>query len=728
MLASNNNKIYLVFLAYIFGLLFTGFNFTLNLFIPINPHQLLFIIVVSSLVILLSLPLQWRFYIAKHWFIIAGLITITAYYYYQWRVPTPQANDISNRLTQIEQPFNTPVEIKGKILTPLRVNRSQRSRFILEVKQFQGEEAIGKVYVTAPLLETKGMFPSMNVTLKGNLYQPAVATHPGGFDFASFLARQGIWAGFTANQINLNEFGNVYQQSVFWLRQRVTQTHVRFLNVPHGTLVSAMVIGSRGVDLPFEIQDLFRDVGLAHILSASGFHVSLLLGAILWLTREFSPSTRFICGISSLFFYLTLTGFYPSVLRASVMGLGVLIALVGENEMASVGNRKVNVLAMLLLTAVVLLLINPLWIWDLGFQFSFLATLGLIISVTPLVTRWDFLPPTVATLIAVPLSATIWIFPLQGYVFNRLPIYSVITNILATPFVFILSFGGMLTGLIGLFFPFLGSAIALILLPFSWTLIELVKIINNLPLASLAIGQIPLIVVIFSYGVYVCIWLNRWCQKQWLWISLFLFSLIVIPLGYQKLNSIQVTVIQGNQQPLVIIENKMETYLINLPDKNTYNYNLKNLFSYQGINSLDLLVYQKQDNDLMDYNHLKNNINIKYENKTNNISNKSLDITKISSDFIQWQFKGKNWLLVNSNNPIKLPSNLTVDTLIWSGNNLDIAEIEQLKPTTVISYRFIPPVQKNQLKTKNVAIYSLINDGSLQWQPEKDFQPYLREN
>jgi len=728
MLASNNNKIYLVFLAYIFGLLFTGFNYTFNLFIPINPHQLLFIIVIIGLVIPLSISLKWRFYIAKHWFVIAGLITISAYYYYQWRVPIPKPNDISNQLTQIEQPFNTSVEIKGKILTPLRVNRSQRSRFILEVKQFQGEEATGKIYVTAPLLETRGMFPSMNVTLIGNLYQPSVATHPGGFDFASFLARQGIWAGFTANTINLEEFGNVYQQSVFWLRQRVIQTHVRYLNVPHGTLVSAMVIGNRGVDLPFEVQDLFRDAGLAHILSASGFHVSLLLGVILWLTREVSPSVRFVCGISSLFFYLTVTGFYPSVLRASVMGLGVLIALVSNNEMASVGNRKVNVLAMLLLTAVILLLINPLWIWDLGFQFSFLATLGLIITVTPMVTRWDFLPPTVATLIAVPLSATIWIFPLQGYVFNRLPIYGVITNILATPFVFILSLGGMFTGFIGLFFPLLGSAIALILLPFSWTLIELVKIVNKLPLASLAVGQISLIIVIFSYSIYLCIWLNKKCQKKWLWLSLFLFSLMVIPLAYQKLNLIQVTVIRGEKEPLVIIENKMETYLINVPDKNTYDYNLNNLFSYQGINSLKLLVYQKNHNNLMGYENLKNSINIKYENKTTNISNKIIEITEINPDFIKWQFDKKDWLLVNSNKSVTLPPNLTVDTLVWSGNNLETTEIENLKPTTVISYGFISPTQKNQLKTKNITIYSLINEGSLQWQPGKDFQPYLREN
>ena len=184
-------------------------------------------------------------------------------------------------------------------------------------------------------------------------------------------------------KVELNQFGNVYQQSVYWLRKRVIQTHVRYLNIPHGTLVSAMVIGSRGVDLSFDIQDSFRDAGLAHILAASGFHVSLLLGFVLWLTKKLSSGWRLSLGIISLLFYLTLTGFYPSVLRASFMGLGVLIALLDDN-------RRVNIFASLFLTGFILLLINPLWIWDLGFQLSFLATFGLIVTLPAIVSRLDF--------------------------------------------------------------------------------------------------------------------------------------------------------------------------------------------------------------------------------------------------------------------------------------------------------------------------------------------------
>ncbi len=108
-------------------------------------------------------------------------------------------------------------------------------------------------------------------------------------------------------------------------------------------------------------------MGLSHVLAASGFHVALLLGIIFWITRSLSPKKKLIIGIIILILYVGLTGIQPSILRASLMGTAILISQVLE--------RKTNALGTLLLSAFLLLLFNPLWIWDLGFQLSFLATL-----------------------------------------------------------------------------------------------------------------------------------------------------------------------------------------------------------------------------------------------------------------------------------------------------------------------------------------------------------------
>ncbi|WP_069790188.1 ComEC/Rec2 family competence protein [Cyanobacterium sp. IPPAS B-1200] len=707
----DSSKIYLLIISYVIGLFLTGLSIFEN-----NEILLILGVIVVSVTLAFIIPLKWHFAPKKIWWLIAGLTIVSGYYYYQWRLPTPSNIDISHQLNQIENNFDNTLQVKGKIITPLQVNRNQRARFTLEAKEFEGKKVNGKLYVTAPLLETIDLFPSMEVTLTGRLYQPPMASQPGGFDFASFLSRQGIWAGFTAEKVELNQFGNVYQQSVYWLRKRVIQTHVRYLNIPRGTLVSAMVIGSRGVDLSFEIQDSFRDAGLAHILAASGFHVSLLLGFVLWLTKKLSSGWRLSLGIISLLFYLTLTGFYPSVLRASFMGLGVLIALLDDN-------RRVNIFASLFLTGFILLLINPLWIWDLGFQLSFLATFGLIVTLPAIVSRLDFLPINVAGLIAVPLSATIWILPLQGYIFNRLPLYSILTNIIVSPLVLIVSLGGIITGFIGLFFPIIASAITLILYPFIWLMIEIVKISNNLPFSSLAMGNISLITILIAYSIYIAIYFNKRLQKRWRELSIFIVCLMIIPIAYQKINLTQITMMRSNQQAIIVIENNLRNYVINLPEKNNINYALTNFLNHQGINNIDLILVKANNENNLSLNYLNRKTNIKniYQNQNNPIN-----LHPISNDLniITWEIAEKKWMLVNADKSINLDTSSIgkIDNLIWSGNNLSISDIEQLNPSIAINYNYFN--QQEVLETKNIKTYSLNQIGTIQWQPEKGFLPY----
>ncbi|MCZ0902100.1 ComEC/Rec2 family competence protein, partial [Microcoleus sp. HI-ES] len=95
---------------------------------------------------------------------------------------------------------------------------------------------------------------------------------------------------------------------------------------------------------------------------------------------------------------------------AALMGFGTLFALVL--------NRQVKPLGLLLIAATILLLVNPLWIWDLGFQLSFLATLGLIVTTPPLMAKLDWMPPAIASIVVVPIAASVWVLPLLLYVFS----------------------------------------------------------------------------------------------------------------------------------------------------------------------------------------------------------------------------------------------------------------------------------------------------------------------
>ena len=88
-----------------------------------------------------------------------------------------------------------------------------------------------------------------------------------------------------------------------------------------------MLLGSKTVDLPYDIRDLFIKAGLAHVLAASGFHTSLLLGLVLGVTRKANRRTRLIVSSLTLIAFLSLTGFNPSTFRAVLMGLAALLGI-----------------------------------------------------------------------------------------------------------------------------------------------------------------------------------------------------------------------------------------------------------------------------------------------------------------------------------------------------------------------------------------------------------------
>ncbi len=218
-----------------------------------------------------------------------------------------------------------------------------------------------------------------------------------------------------------------------------------------GQLVSSMILGSKAVDLPLDIRDSFVQTGLAHVLAASGFQVSLLLGIVLKLTNRLASRSQLVIGLGVLLTYLGLTGLQASIIRATLMGISVLIAMLTDN--------KVNSLGSLLLAATIILIFNPLWIRDVGFQLSFLATFGLIVTLPTLQTKLTWLPPTIATAIAIPVAASIWVLPLLAYVFHSLLFIVCPVNIVTTPLVTIMMLGGMISAVLALIMPILGTAL-----------------------------------------------------------------------------------------------------------------------------------------------------------------------------------------------------------------------------------------------------------------------------
>ena len=159
------------------------------------------------------------------------------------------------------------------------------------------------------------------------------------------------------------------------MRRRIAQRFVDVAGDERGGLLAALVLGSAQVSVPDALRESVRVAGLSHALAASGFHLSVLLGATLAITRGRSGAVRLVLAGSALLLFLLLAGAQPSVVRAVLMGCAAL--LIREADQRSHG------LGVLLTTLGLMLLLQPAWATSLGFQFSAAATAGLVSSLQP---------------------------------------------------------------------------------------------------------------------------------------------------------------------------------------------------------------------------------------------------------------------------------------------------------------------------------------------------------
>ncbi|NJP21018.1 MAG: DUF4131 domain-containing protein [Hydrococcus sp. CRU_1_1] len=723
----NRNSWTILCLAYAIALLST------NIFGITNPNpswQTWFITVTGlgflSVLAAIFIPRFWRRGPKWQLWLTAGLVAIFAVVYFQIRIPQPGSNDVSNLLKESNNKSQF-VTVTGKILTQTRLTSSDRVQFWFEAQQLQKrgneQQVTGKLYVTVPPEQGTNLYPTQKIEIRGILYQPSSPSNPGSFDFRAYLANQGAFAGLKGLEIESME-----EETPTWglwqLRQRIVNAQVLWMGKPEGLLLGSMVLGQRAVDLPSDIRDAFIKAGLAHILAASGFQVSLLLGVVIRLTGRFSARSQFILGLCTIGLYLGLTGLQASVARAGVMGVGALVALIAE--------RKVRQLGSLLVAGTLLLLFNPLWIWDLGFQLSFLATFGLIVTMPALEKRLDWLPPALATLISLPLAASVWTFPLLLHAFSVVATYSIPANIIAAPLVSAISLGGMVSAGAALLYPPIGSAIAWLLYYPTHLLVQLVQFFTTLPGSSLAVGRLSLGWMLLIYLLMALVWLHPWWQRRWWLVGLVIVSLIVIPIRYSQLNLLQVTIFATKQAPVLVIQDRGKVALINSGDRNTAKYTIVPFLNRQGINRLDYTVtFSSSSNQADGWSEIEKSLTIKHQlspsDKTISFDSTKIQLLDTSPSILQLQIQGQTWFLLGKSNPEAINTNILTGTvLLWSGKSLNEKLLEKIQPQVAIAIS--PTVNQKtqqQLQQRQIKLYWTGRDGAIQWNRDRGFQTTL---
>ena len=205
------------------------------------------------------------------------------------------------------------------------------------------------------------------LALTGTAERPPGKRNPGGFDYAAYLARRGVTAQLFVSEV-------LEARPAAGVRQRLARGIAAGLPPPVAGLQLAMTLGLRD-DLNRADRDAFRMSGLAHVLALSGLHFGVLLAAAGRVLKPLGRHRRLALVVLTVGF-VALVGPAPSVLRAAAMALATLLALTS-------GVGRLEPWPVLALSACISLLVQPQMLFDLSFQLSYLALIGLIALAEP---------------------------------------------------------------------------------------------------------------------------------------------------------------------------------------------------------------------------------------------------------------------------------------------------------------------------------------------------------
>lgn len=281
----------------------------------------------------------------------------------------------------------------------------------------------------------KGLEKDQQIITEKFLQPIAQMQNPGSFDYAAYCARQGIYHSLYLTEKDFyvvqqpKEAKHILDRAQEYVRS-IFHQYIR--GQQEKAIAEALVIGYK-YDLNDDLLQAYSNTGVVHVIAISGMHLGLIYGILLFFTKRLQRNaiSRWIRALSILLLIWTftlLTGAGPSVSRAAV-----IFSLILFGELLVRKNNTYNTLAA---SAFLLLLVNPFYLWDIGFQLSYLAVLGIVgiseplyrslyISFRPFRYLWQ--------LMAVTISAQVFTMPIILYHFHQFPNLFLITNLFIVP-------------------------------------------------------------------------------------------------------------------------------------------------------------------------------------------------------------------------------------------------------------------------------------------------------
>jgi competence protein ComEC len=341
--------------------------------------------------------------------------------------------------------------------------------------------------------------------IKGSLETP-----PDGEDFSYrlFLLRKGILVYMPWAEAELLETGqgNLLLNAIYALKYRALDLVYRIYPDPEASLLAGILLGVEG-GIPKPVMDAFKATGTAHVIAISGFNITIIAGLFATLFgRILGKRWGALAALVGISLYTVFVGAMAAVVRAAIMG--------GFSLFARQVGRRQDGLNTLALTAALMAVFNPHILWDIGFQLSFSATLGLLLYAGPFSEAFRRLaarrlPPQSVEKLAGPVgeyvlftfAAQLTTLPVMAYHFGKISLTALIANPLILPAQPAVMIAGGLAVIAGLVWQPLGQAAAYLAWPFVVFTVRVVEFFARFPLGEIHLGELGLLFVVLFYAL-----------------------------------------------------------------------------------------------------------------------------------------------------------------------------------------------------------------------------------
>jgi len=476
----------------------------------------------------------------------------------------------------------------------------------------------------------------LKVKLVGKFNEPLNNTIPNTFNYKNYLYNKKIYKTFQISNLELtnNNISFLYKIKNMFIKKVNSYKNIN-------SYMQAFILGDKDY-INSDVYQNFRNNGVTHLFAVSGMHVSFLVLAISFLLKRFKIKDNVInIGIIIfLLFYMFLIGFSASVVRASLLFILIFI-----NKSLHLNLNNLNILYLLF---IFLLLINPFFIYDLGFVYSFLTSFGLILFSTKIKGNY------IVKLFSVSLIATLFSLPvtlLNFYEFNLMTIFN---NVIIVPIVSVVLFP--LT-IITFIMPFLEPILVI-----GFEVLEYISVLCN-KLALMIV--VPKINIIFIILYYVFIYLIY--KKGFKFLIGIIFLIVICKLLPYLNNNAYIYYLDVGQgdASLIITEHRKDIIMIDTGGVINYSkeewqlrnnsFNLAdNIISFLkslGITKLDLLIITHGDIDHLGYaEDIIKEITIDTIMLNNNhLNTKEQELLKKVNKRIINNYKRKNIVITNLN-------------------------------------------------------------------------------